>query len=57
MSDYHKAKRNERAKKIYHSLSPDKIAELVEKRKVYYQANKERIRLRQLEYYHANKNK
>lgn len=57
MSDYHKAKRNERAKKIYHSLSPDKIAELVEKRKVYYQANKERIRLRQLEYYHANKDK
>ena len=57
MSDYAKAKRCKYVKRRYHSLSPEKMAELLEKRRIYYEANKERIRLRQLEYYHANKNK
>jgi len=55
MSAYQKSKYLEYIKKRYHALSPEKMAELLEKRRVYYEANKEKIRMRQLEYYHKKK--
>jgi hypothetical protein len=57
MSDYQKAKLLEYLKRRYHALSPEKMAILLEKKRIYYQENKERIRKRQLEYYHKKKNK
>jgi hypothetical protein len=57
MSDYQKAKLLEYLKRRYHALSPEKMAILLEKKRIYYQENKEKIRKRQLEYYHKNKNK
>jgi hypothetical protein len=57
MSVYQKKKYLEYVKKQYHALSPEKMAELLEKRRVYYEANKEKIRERQLEYYHKKKSK
>ena len=57
MPDYQKAKLLEYLKRRYHALSPEKMAELLEKKRIYYQENKERIRERQLEYYHKKKNK
>jgi hypothetical protein len=57
MPAYQKAKLLEYLKIRYHSLSPEKMAELLEKKRIYYQENKERIRERQLEYYHKKKNK
>jgi hypothetical protein len=57
MPDYQKAKYLEYIKRKYHALSDEKKAELLDKKKIYYQENKERIRKRQLEYYHLNKEK
>jgi prenyltransferase beta subunit len=57
MSAYQKKKYLEYIKKRYHALSPEKMAELLEKRRIYYEANKEKIRERQLEYYHKKKSK
>lgn len=57
MPRFQKAKYNEYRRNEYDNLTPEQKAALLERRKVYYQANKERIRLRQLEYYHAKKDK
>ena len=57
MSDYQKRKYLEYIKKRYHALSPEKKVELLDKKRIYYEANKEKIRERQSEYYHAKKNK
>jgi hypothetical protein len=57
MPDYQKARYLEYIKRKYHALSPEKKAELLDKKRIYYQENKERIRERQLEYYHLNKEK
>jgi hypothetical protein len=57
MPDYQKAKYLEYIKRKYHALSDEKKAELLDKKRIYYQENKERIRERQLEYYHLNKEK
>jgi hypothetical protein len=57
MPEYQKAKYLEYIKRKYHALSPEKMAILLEKKRIYYQENKEKIRERQLEYYHKKKNK
>jgi hypothetical protein len=57
MSEYQKLKYLEYLRKRYHALSPEKKAELMEKRKANYQKNKEKIRERQIAYYHAKKSK
>ena len=57
MPDYQKAKYLEYVKRKYHALSDEKKAELLDKKRIYYQENKERIRERQLEYYHLKKEK
>jgi hypothetical protein len=57
MPDYQKAKYLEYIKRKYHALTPEEKAELLDKKRIYYQENKERIRERQLEYYHLNKEK
>ncbi len=57
MSAYQKKKYLEYIKKRYHALTPEKMAEIIEKRRIYYEANKEKIRKRQLEYYHKKKSK
>jgi len=57
MPDYQKTKYLEYIKRKYHALSDEKKAELLDKKRIYYQENKERIRERQLEYYHLNKEK
>jgi hypothetical protein len=57
MPAYQKAKYLEYVKRKYHALSDEKKAELLDKKRIYYQENKERIRERQLEYYHLNKEK
>jgi hypothetical protein len=57
MPEYQKARYLEYVKRKYHALSPEKMAILLEKKRIYYQENKEKIRERQLEYYHKKKNK
>lgn len=57
MPKFQKKKYNEYRKNEYHSLTPEEKLALLERRKVYYEENKERIRKKQLEYYHMNKNK
>jgi hypothetical protein len=57
MPDYQKAKYLEYIKRKYHALTLEKKAELLDKKRIYYQENKEKIRARQLEYYHLNKEK
>ena len=57
MPAYQKARYLEYIKRKYHALSDEKKAELLDKKRIYYQENKERIRERQLEYYHLNKEK
>jgi hypothetical protein len=57
MPDYQKSRYLEYVKRKYHALSDEKKAELLDKKRIYYQENKERIRERQLEYYHLNKEK
>jgi len=56
-SDYQRKKYNESKKKYYDNLTPEKKAKILAKRNAYYEANKEKIRKRQLEYYHLNKEK
>jgi hypothetical protein len=55
MSDYQKAKYLEYLRKQYHNLTPEKKQELCEKRRKYYEANRERIRKYQSERYHLVK--
>ena len=57
MPEYQKLKYLENLKKRYHSLSPEKKAELFEKRKAYYHANKEKKRAYQRMRYHLTKEK
>jgi hypothetical protein len=57
MPEYQKLKYLENLKKRYHSLSPEKKAELFAKRKANYEANKEKKREYQRMRYHATKEK
>lgn len=55
--EYQKQKYLEYCRKRYNALTPEKKAELFEKRKAYYHANKEKKREYQRLRYHAKKEK
>jgi hypothetical protein len=57
MPDYQKAKYLEYIKRKYHALSDEKKAELLDKKKIYYQENKEKIRAYQRDKYYEIKSK
>ena len=57
MPDYQKAKYLEYIKRKYHALTPKEKAELLDKKKIYYQENKERIRAYQSQKYYEIKSK
>ena len=57
VSEYQKQKYLEYCRKKYNALTPEKKAELFEKRKAYYQTNKEKKREYQRMRYHATKEK
>ena len=57
MPDYQKAKYLEYLRNKYDALTPEKKAELMAKRKAYYQANKERVRAYQRDKYYEIKSK
>ena len=57
MPDYQKAKYLEYIKRKYHALSDEKKAELLDKKKIYYQENKEKIRAYQSQKYYEIKSK
>jgi hypothetical protein len=56
-SDYQRKKYNERKKKYYDNLTPEKKAKILAKRKAHYEANKERLREYQRDRYYKLKNK
>jgi len=56
LSDYQRKKYNKYRKNEYHNFTEEEKAKLLAKRKIYYEANKEKIKERQLKYYHAKKN-
>jgi len=57
MPEYQKQKYLEYCRKKYNALTPEKKAELFEKRKAYYHANKEKKRAYQRMRYHLTKEK
>lgn len=57
VSEYQKQKYLEYCRKKYNALTPEKKAELFEKRKAYYHANKEKKRAYQRMRYHLTKEK
>ena len=57
VSEYQKQKYLEYCRKKYDALTPEKKAELFEKRKAYYHANKEKKREYQRIRYHLTKEK
>ena len=57
VSEYQKQKYLEYCRKKYDALTPEKKAELFEKRKAYYHANKEKKQAYQRMRYHATKEK
>ena len=57
VSEYQKQKYLEYCRKKYDALTPEKKAELFEKRKAYYHANKEKKRAYQRMRYHLTKEK
>ena len=57
MPEYQKQKYLEYCRKKYNDLTPEKKAELFEKRKAYYHANKEKKRAYQRMRYHLTKEK
>jgi hypothetical protein len=57
MPDYQKAKYLEYIKRKYHALTPEEKAELLDKKRIYYQENKEKIRAYQSQKYYEIKSK
>ncbi len=57
MPEYQKQKYLEYCRKKYNALTPEKKAELFEKRKAYYHVNKEKKRAYQRMRYHLTKEK
>jgi hypothetical protein len=57
MPDYQKAKYLEYIKRKYHALTPDEKADLLDKKRIYYQENKEKIRAYQRDKYYEIKSK